>query len=414
MTESDGTESHTGREDGEPRFLRILRPDSRQRSGWPHSSDATQTDQSRSVPGRKERSASPARSRATTSSFEANDLEESGLGLLDFGALLEAAPDGVAVVNELGEIVVINDQFSALFGYTAAELSGARVESLVPERLRAGHVRHRDGYASKPARRPMGLGANLVGLRKDGTEFAVEISLSPVSSSGRTFTIATVRDVTERRLLEAEREMVRTILDTEQERHRIGMDLHDGIMQDVYAVTLGLEMAYEDIDVEPGQAKESVGRAIDQLQDVIRDIRSYIFDLRPRQYNGDLHQALLDLAREFQENSSIATEVQAPPDLPAVDQQVGVAFYIIAHEALSNTRKYAEATRALISLSQSDGALHLHLQDNGRGFDASAEIPEGHRGVRNMTSRAAMIGAHMRIDSSPGAGTTIHILLPMT
>src|SRR5690606_30863383 len=128
------------------------------------------------------------------------------------------------------------------------------------------------------------------------------------------------------------------------ERHRIGMDLHDGIMQDIYAVTLGLELAHEDIEIDPSGARASIGRSIDQLHDVIRDIRSYIFDLRPRQFTGDLRQALLDLGREFQENSAIQTLVDVPPEVPPLEYAIGVAYYIITHEALSNTRKYSHAT----------------------------------------------------------------------
>ena len=252
-------------------------------------------------------------------------MEETAVVLLDFRELLEAAPDGIAVVDVRGRILVVNEQFCGLFGYTSRELAGSRVESLVPSSVRDRHVEHREHYRTDPSRRPMGLGMNLVGLRKDGTEFPVEVSLSPVSSGGHTFTIAFVRDISDRRLLRAEREALRSILDTEQERHRIGMDLHDGIMQDIYAATLGLDMAYEDIDTAPGQAKDGVGRAIDQLHNVIRDIRSYIFDLRPRQFAGDIRHALADLAHEFQENSSIQTEVHIAPELPEIDHQIGLA-----------------------------------------------------------------------------------------
>jgi PAS domain S-box-containing protein len=336
-------------------------------------------------------------------------MDDSSIVLLDFRALLEAAADGIAVVDERGRILVVNDQLCGLFGYVPSELSGARVETLVPESLRAGHVAHRQSYDSEPTRRPMGLGLDLLGLRKDGSEFPVEISLSPVASGGRTFTVAAVRDITERQRLETERGALRTILDTDQERYRIGMDLHDGIMQDIYAATLRLDMAYEDIEQDAAQAKEAVGRSIDQLQGIIRDIRSYIFDLRPRQFTGDFRHALIELGREFQENSSIPTEVNAPVELPAVDHHVGVALYIIAHEALSNTRKYAQASKVLISLGHQDDGLYLDVRDDGQGFDVSVETSESHRGLRNMVSRADIIGAHLAIESAPGRGTVVHV-----
>jgi signal transduction histidine kinase len=285
---------------------------------------------------------------------------------------------------------------------------------LVPNRLRTGHDKHRQNYRTNPTTRPMGMGLELLGLRKDGTEFPLEISLSPMRSGGQLFTIAIVRDSTERRRLQTEEQALRTFLDTEQERHRIGMDLHDGIMQDIYAVTLGLEIAHEDIDAIPEHAKESVGRSIDQLHNVIRDIRSYIFDLRPRQYAGDLRQTLLDLGREFQENSSIRTEVVVPTELPALDNSLGVAYYIIAHEALSNTRKYAQAGSVVITLRCDAGHLSLEIRDDGLGFDTSIELPDRHRGLRNMASRADVVGATFEVESAAGQGTAILVTTLLT
>ena len=341
-------------------------------------------------------------------------MEDTGVVLLDFRALLEAAPDGIAVVDDRGRILVVNEELSRLFGYEPSELVGELVETLVPHRLRAVHDEHRRNYRTNPTTRPMGMGLELLGLRKDGTEFPIEISLSPVRSGRQTFTIAIVRDSTERRRLQAEEQALRTFLDTEQERHRIGMDLHDGIMQDIYAVTLGLELAHDDIDKNPSGAKDSVGRSIDQLHEVIRDIRSYIFDLRPRQFAGDLRQALLDLGREFQENSAIRTEVYVPTELPSIEYAIGVAYYIITHEALSNTRKYAQAGAVVINLRVGDGMLGLEVRDDGLGFDTSIEFPDRHRGLRNMASRADVVGADFEVESAPGQGTSIHVSLRLT
>ncbi len=124
-----------------------------------------------------------------------------------FRHLLEVAPDAVVMVDSAGTIMLVNLQTEQLFGYTREELLGQPVELLVPERFRAAHTGHRHFYAEAPRTRPMGIGLNLYGLRKDGCEFPVEISLSPVpglltTSDKRGDVISTIRDITPRKQLE--------------------------------------------------------------------------------------------------------------------------------------------------------------------------------------------------------------------
>ena len=118
---------------------------------------------------------------------------------------LDAAPDAMIIIDASGIIRFTNRQVSALFGYEHDEIVGQSIEMLMPERFRTRHVAHREHYVSTTVRvRPMGAGLDLFGRRRDGTEFPVEISLSPIEDVGRTLVAAAIRDVTDRKHIEAE------------------------------------------------------------------------------------------------------------------------------------------------------------------------------------------------------------------
>jgi signal transduction histidine kinase len=196
------------------------------------------------------------------------------------------------------------------------------------------------------------------------------------------------------------------------ERERISKDLHDGIIQSIYAVGLSLEDVPELMEEDPSEVVRRVERAIDSLHFAIRDIRNFIFGLRPELLSGTtLMGGLVAIAEEFRHNSMIDVEFQVGvlEDDPAPEATAHLLGLV--NEALSNIARHSGASRALIAVSSEKDGLRLSVSDNGRGFDPAAAISLGHQGLVNMRSRAAGIGATMEIDSGT-AGTTVLVILP--
>jgi signal transduction histidine kinase len=201
-----------------------------------------------------------------------------------------------------------------------------------------------------------------------------------------------------------------------EERERIGKDLHDGVIQAIYAVGLSLEDVPEIMEEEPDEARRRVERAIESLDQTIRDIRNFIFGLRPQLLDGVAFvDGLNALADEFRVNTMVDVELSASLDISALlDDPETLELLSIAREGLSNIARHAKATRAEIRVHSSEDGREILLEvtDNGIGFDPAAPRGLSHQGLRNMRSRAAGIGARLDIESRPEAGTRIIVRVP--
>ncbi len=199
-----------------------------------------------------------------------------------------------------------------------------------------------------------------------------------------------------------------------EERERIGRDLHDGIIQSIYAVGLSLEDVPELMSDEPDEAKARVERAIDSLDQSIRDIRNFIFGLRPELLEqAGLVGGLAALADEFRVNSMVDVEVVTGTlEESALPTELITQLLSIAREALSNIARHSKATQGTVEASTQDGAVRLIVSDNGVGFDPHQQRGPGHQGLVNMRDRSASIGGNLDIESTPGAGTRIILNVP--
>jgi len=199
-----------------------------------------------------------------------------------------------------------------------------------------------------------------------------------------------------------------------EERERIGMDLHDGIIQSIYGVGLALDYARLAIDDNPKQARQKIEGSIEALNSTIRDIRSYILDLRPRQFHGkNLQSGIQRLIEEIQVNCSTKV-VYVGPDNGLVDfpAQNATTLFHIGQESLANVAKHSGAKETEVHLWVAMDRVLLEVTDNGLGFDLrKMSVTLGH-GLSNMHFRARKVGGDVEITSYPGEGTTILAWVP--
>jgi signal transduction histidine kinase len=200
-----------------------------------------------------------------------------------------------------------------------------------------------------------------------------------------------------------------------EERDRIGMDLHDGVIQSIYAVTLHLEDCADRLATEGDDVKPDIECAIDDLNKVIKDIRSYIFDLRPQlSHVDDLPKALIQLVEQFRVNNLTKTTLEIESPFRALGGEAeAMALFHIAQEALNNAGKHSKASAVAIRLHMTSEGLMLEVEDNGIGFEQPPEDVSGaHHGLRNMRDRARSVGGALSYASAHGEGTTVRVTLP--
>ena len=197
------------------------------------------------------------------------------------------------------------------------------------------------------------------------------------------------------------------------ERERISKDLHDGIIQNMYAVGLSLEDVTELMDDDRAEAAARVERAIDAIHLSIQDIRNFIFGLRPELLEGaSLIGGIAALAEEYRHSMVVELDLHLPDTITEPPAEVTGQLLAVLTEALSNVVRHSRATRASVELETGDDALELRIEDNGIGFDPDGVVKLGHQGLANTRARAENIGGTVVIDSKPGAGTRVVVRVP--
>jgi PAS domain S-box-containing protein len=339
-------------------------------------------------------------------------------------AIFETAVDAIVTIDERGIIERANPATESLFGYTEAELAGKNVSILMPSPYRERHDGYLAHYLQTGERRIIGIGREVVGQRKDGTVFPMELSVAEMHFGKRRMFTGVVRDISERKQAEAALRQSQNELRElsayqerlkEEERKRIAQEIHD----ELGALLTGIK-AHVSVSIDrTGKAGEQpdplLKEALGLADTAISSVRKVITDLRPSVLDQlGVWAALEWYADQIAGRSQVTCECVIDPEVQEIElnQERSTMLFRIVQEALTNVVRHAHASQATIQVEQVSDEIVVKVVDNGRGIDTDRLLNRESWGILGMYERARYFGGELRITGTPGKGTEVALRLP--
>ena len=322
-------------------------------------------------------------------------------------AILETTVDAVITADADGIVLSFNRAAEQIFGYEAGEVIGQNLMMLMPPPYREEHDGYIRSYHETGRRKIIGIGREVTGLRKDGSTFPMDLAVSEVRLPDRVIFTGIIRDITERRRLEQEILQI-----SDQERRRIGQDLHDGLGQMLTGIGLISQNLARKLKANGMPGADEVTEITDLIREADQFARALAKGLVPVELEANgLTAALQRLTENAERLFAITCTFEEVGAVPLHDSNAAIHLYRIAQEAVSNAVKHGKASHVRVSLALGDEQVRLHVQDDGIGFPE--ELPkERGMGVRIMQYRARIIGATLEIWRDPAGGTVLTCTQP--
>ena len=321
-------------------------------------------------------------------------------------AVLDAAVEAIVTIDGTGRIETFNKAAERIFGYSAAEAVGQKVEILMPPPHRQHHDEYLRRYRETGKGRIIGVPSELAGQRKDGTVFPIELSVSSIDQLGL-FT-AMIRDLTKEKSLQQEILQIATI-----EQRRIGQELHDGTQQELTGLGLLAANLSETLRDKQAPEAELAGKLATGIAAANANVRSLARGLLPGDVRAEsLVPALEELARTIALHHSVTCRFECAEPVEIGDGVTAMHLYRIAQEAVTNAVKHAKADTITVRLDRRNGGLELEVLDDGIGIDPSAPESQPGLGLRTMAHRCSLLGGRLTVEKTKRGGTHIACWIP--
>jgi PAS domain S-box-containing protein len=327
-------------------------------------------------------------------------------------SILDTAVDGIITISDRGVIESVNAATQKIFGYSEAEMVGQKMSMLVPGPFR--HEPDQQAFDFLQVETPtiMGGDREIMGRRKDGSVFPMDVAVSRIELPDRRIFTGFVRDITDRkRAEEVAREFGGRLLQAQEaERARLARELHDDITQRLARLAIDAGRA----DSAPNTRNGSIRDLREGLVRLSEDIHALSYRLHPS-ILGDLGlaAALKAECERFSQQNSITAGVKLGELPTLIPPDAALTLFRIAQEALRNVARHAGSKVAAVSLRPLDSGLQLAVTDNGIGFNPARQGGRPSLGLASMRERVRLLGGELDIESAPGQGTTILAWVPL-
>lgn len=333
---------------------------------------------------------------------------DSDMSSLIARAILDTTVDAVVIADQKGSVLAFNRAAERIFGYTESEAVGQNVKILMPDPYRQEHDEYIRNYLETGDAKIIGIGREIVGRRKNGEEFPIDLAINEVEFDGRRVFTAVIRDISGRRILEQEILKV-----SELEQRRIGQDLHDGLGQMLTGIGLMAQALARKLEHIDEKTADDAREITSLIKEADKQARGLARGLEPVDVEEKgLAAALNRLARGAENMFGIKCEVDISESVPIYDVSKATHLFRIAQEAVSNAVKHGKAGTVRIALVSGGGYLRLRVSDDGQGFGKPATKDSG-MGINIMRYRARIIGGTLDIQSVAGEGVTVICTIPI-